>query len=102
MKSIREAIFSKRVLEIDVNFIEKYIHCSLQGGPSGGPACPPVFYKEILNSKMVIKKLTFISILLTATSFAIDSRRELLVPFFNHIGFEVLLRGLSAFFEADI
>ena len=42
MTLIRESTFSKRVLEIDVNFIEKYIHCSLQGGPSGGPACPPV------------------------------------------------------------
>ena len=27
--------------------IEKFIHCSLQGGPLGGPACPPVYIYEV-------------------------------------------------------
>ena len=39
---ILEPIFSNQVLENDVDFIEKFIHCFLQGGPFGGPACPPV------------------------------------------------------------
>ena len=37
---VLEPTFSKHVLEIDVDSIEKFIHCSLQGGPFGGPACP--------------------------------------------------------------
>ena len=41
---VLEPTFSKHVLEIDVDSIEKFIHCSLQGGPFGGPACPPVSY----------------------------------------------------------
>ena len=41
---VLEPIFSNQVLEIDVDSIEKFIHCSLQGGPFGGPACPPVAY----------------------------------------------------------
>ena len=51
MALIKESTFSKRVLEIDVNFIQKYIHCSLQGGPFGGPACPPVIiYFDFLRT----------------------------------------------------
>jgi hypothetical protein len=39
---IFEPTLSNRFLEIDVDLIEKLIPCSLQGGPFGGPACPPV------------------------------------------------------------
>ena len=39
---VLERTFSNHVFEIDVDSIEKLIYCSLQGGPFGGPACPPV------------------------------------------------------------
>ena len=39
---VLEPTLSNQVLKIDVNSIEKFINCSLQGGPFGGPACPPV------------------------------------------------------------
>ena len=40
MTLIREPTFSKRVLENDVNFIEKYIHCSCKAAPPNPrPAC---------------------------------------------------------------
>ena len=39
---VLEPTFSNQVLKIDVDCIEKFINCSLQGGPFGGPACPPV------------------------------------------------------------
>ena len=34
---------NQHCLQID-DLIEKLIPCSLQGGPFGGPACPPVLY----------------------------------------------------------
>ena len=40
---IFEPTLSNHFLQIDVDLIEKLIPCSLQGGPFGGPACPPVF-----------------------------------------------------------
>ena len=43
---VLERTFSNHVFEIDVDSIEKLIDCSLQGGPFGGPACPPVIYIE--------------------------------------------------------
>ena len=39
---VLERTFSNLVFEVDVDSIEKLIYCSLQGGPFGGPACPPV------------------------------------------------------------
>ena len=39
---VLERTFSNHVFEIDVDSIEKLIYCSLQGGPFGGPTCPPV------------------------------------------------------------
>ena len=41
---IFEPTLSNHFLQIDVDLIEKLIPCSLQGGPFGGPACPPVFF----------------------------------------------------------
>ena len=39
---VLERTFSNHVFEIDVDSIEKLVYYSLQGGPFGGPACPPV------------------------------------------------------------
>ena len=44
---VLERTFSNHVFEIDVDSIEKLTCCSLQGGPFGGQACPPVHNKKL-------------------------------------------------------
>ena len=39
---IFEPTLPNHFLQIDVDLIEESIACFLQGGPFGGPACPPV------------------------------------------------------------
>ena len=57
---IVEPTFSKHVLEINVDSIEKFIHSSLQGGPFGGPVCPPVDIYRVLEDESREKILSFL------------------------------------------
>ena len=59
---IFEPTLSNHFLQIDVDLIEKLIPCSLQGGPFGGPACPPV--QEVMYFEIITKKLPPIVIIL--------------------------------------
>ena len=50
---------SNHFLQIDLDLIEKLIPCSLQGGPFGAPACPPVFVILGKHCTPFEKSLTF-------------------------------------------
>ena len=49
---VLEPTFSNHVLEIDVDSIEKFIHCSLQVGPFGGLNLSSVKYITLLLDRI--------------------------------------------------
>ena len=55
MTLIREPTFSKQILEINIDFFEKYIHSSLQGGPFWGPDFPHVSLIEEKPNNAAVK-----------------------------------------------
>ena len=61
VNQVLEQTFSNHVFEIDVDSIEKFIHCFLQGGPFGGPARPPVSsYIQIHVAKYELSRKIFL------------------------------------------